>query len=226
MRVASLIFVLSTAVAFTTQRCQLSPRILSRNRATSNRVVRMEVKDILDDSEERMKKSIESVNQNLNTLRTGRATPSLLDRINVDYYGCETPLNQLAGVSVSSGTSLVVDPYDKSALAEIEKALMESDIGIMPQNNGDVIRLSIPAVTEDRRKELLKTAKSLSEDGKVAIRNIRRDALDQVKKLQKSDDISEDNAKDAQESIQSLTDKYVKQVESTMKDKETEIMTV
>ena len=186
------------------------------------------VDEVTTDSSDRMSKSVESVVSNLSTLRAGRPSAALLDRVMVDYFEVETPLIQLASVSVQSGMSLVVSPYDKSAIGDIERAIMESDVGMMPNNDGEKIRLNVPQLTEDRRKELVKDAKRLGEDGKIAIRNIRRDAIDTLKKLGKDKDlgISEDNEKDATTKIQDIHDKYVKQVDEVVAKKEKDILTV
>ena len=186
------------------------------------------VDEVTTDSSDRMSKSEESVVSNLSTLRAGRPSAALLDRVMVDYFEVETPLIQLASVSVQSGMSLVVSPYDKSAIGDIERAIMESDVGMMPNNDGEKIRLNVPQLTEDRRKELVKDAKRLREDGKIAIRNIRRDAIDTLKKLGKDKDlgISEDNEKDATTKIQDIHDKYVKQVDEVVAKKEKDILTV
>ena len=186
------------------------------------------VDEVTTDSSDRMSKSVESVVSNLSTLRAGRPSAALLDRVMVDYFEVETPLIQLASVSVQSGMSLVVSPYDKSAIGDIERAIMESDVGMMPNNDGEKIRLNVPQLTEDRRKELVKDAKRLREDGKIAIRNIRRDAIDTLKKLGKDKDfgISEDNEKDATKKIQEIHDKYVKQVDEVVAKKEKDILTV
>ena len=178
------------------------------------------------DAEERMGKSLESLQGNLATLRTGRAAPEILDRVVVDYYGAPTPLQQLAGVSVPSSSQLMVDPYDKSAIADIEKALIESNLGLTPNNDGAVIRLNIPQLTQDRRKGLAKEAKAIGEECKVAVRNIRRDAIDNVKKLEKNKEISEDASKEGQDDIQKLTDKFVKQIDARIAEKEKEILKV
>ena len=186
------------------------------------------VDEVTTDSSDRMSKSVESVVSNLSTLRAGRPSAALLDRVMVDYFEVETPLIQLASVSVQSGMSLVVSPYDKSAIGDIERAIMESDVGMMPNNDGEKIRLNVPQLTEDRRKELVKDAKRLGEDGKIAIRNLRRDAIDTLKKLGKDKDlgISEDNEKDATTKIQDIHDKYVKQVDEVVAKKEKDILTV
>ena len=178
------------------------------------------------DAEDRMEKSVDSVIQNMGTVRTGRANPQMLDRIKCEYYGVETPINQMATITAPSAQQVAVDPYDKSSLGAIERAIIESGLGLTPQNDGSLIRLNIPDLTEDRRKEMLKICKAIGEEGKVAIRNIRRSNVDAVKKLEKNGDISEDASKDAQEEIQKLTDKKVKEIESIVEKKEKEIMTV
>lgn len=175
---------------------------------------------------ERMDKSVESVLQNMNTIRTGRANPSMLDRVKADYYGCETPLNQMASISAPSAQQLTVEPFDKSALADIERAIMESDLGLTPQNDGNVIRLNIPSLTEDRRKEMMKQCKAIGEDGKVAIRNIRRKAVDAFKKFEKAGEMSEDESKSSQDDIQKMTDAKVKEIDEIVEKKEKEVMKV
>lgn len=178
------------------------------------------------DAEERMNKSVESVVQNMGTIRTGRASPQMLDRVKCEYYGAETPISQLATISVPSAQQLTVDPYDKSSLGEIERAIIESGLGLTPQNDGNIIRLNIPDLTEERRKEMLKQCKAIGEEGKVAIRNIRRSNVESVKKLEKSGDVSEDESKGAQDDIQKLTDKKVKEIDEIVGKKEKEVMKV
>jgi len=183
--------------------------------------------DMLEmETEERMIKSVDSVSQNLQTIRTGRANPKMLDRVMVEYYGAPTPLNQLASVSVPSSSQLVVEAYDKSSLADIEKGIIMSDVGLTPNSDGNVIRINIPPLTEDRRKDMLKQCKAMAEDGKVAVRNVRRDAVDKVKKLEKASELSEDQSKDGQDSIQKLTDKYIKNIDEIVAKKEQEVMKV
>lgn len=182
--------------------------------------------DIKREAESRMSKTIDATSSSFNTIRTGRASASILDRVTVDYYDTETPLKQLATVSVSGGNTIVIDAYDKSCIKQIERALMESDIGIMPSNAGDVIRLTVPPLTKERRKELAKQVKVLAEEGRVALRNIRRDAVDKCKKLEKDKEISQDGSKNIQDALQKLTDKYVKKIEDLFKEKEKDIMTV
>jgi len=184
------------------------------------------IEEVTLDSEERMLKSIESVVTNLATIRTGRANASILDRVKVDYYGAPTPLNQLASISVASAQQLTVQPYDKSSLKDIEKGIIESDLGITPSNDGTVIRLNIPALTEERRKDLLKQCKGLGEEGKVALRNIRRDGVEKLKKMEKASDISKDQSADGQDEMQKLIDKYTKEIDGLVAKKEKELMTV
>ena len=161
---------------------------------------------------------------NLGALRTGRASPDVLKRVVVDYYGAETPLNQLASISVASGTQLVVSPFDKSTLGDVEAALLDANLGMTPNNDGEIIRLNIPQLTEDRRKDVAKEAKAVGEEAKVAVRSTRKKANDSVKK--KGKDLSEDVAKDAQDQIQKLTDKLVKEIDALVAKKEKEVMTV
>lgn len=184
------------------------------------------VTEILPSVEERMAKTIESVRSSFNTIRTGRANPSILDKVVVEYYGAETALNQLASVSVSGSSTLTVEPYDKSCIGDIERALMESDIGLTPNNDGTIIRLIVPPLTQERRKELTKKAKSMAEDGRVALRNVRRDAIDKLKKLEKASEIGKDESKTMQDKVQKKTDGYVKKIDAVLKEKESDLMTV
>lgn len=183
-------------------------------------------KQVLDQAKERMTKSLAAFSRELASIRAGRASAALLDRISVDYYGAATPVNQLAGVSVPEPRLLVITPYDKSILGEIEKAIMKSDIGITPTNDGNVIRLAIPALTEERRKELVKVVKKEAEEAKVAVRNVRRDANDDLKKLEKNGEITEDDLRGYGEDIQKLTDEFIAKVDETAKEKEKEILAV
>jgi ribosome recycling factor len=185
-----------------------------------------ETEEIELDTEERMGKSTESVKKNLQTIRTGRANAAILDLVTVDYYGAPTPLNQMASISVPNSQQLNVDPYDKSVTGDIEKAIIESGLGLTPNNDGTLIRINIPQITEDRRKELLKQCKAIGEDGKVAVRNVRRDGVEAVKKIEKAGDIGEDESKGSQDSIQKLTDKFVKEIDTIVSSKEKEVMTV
>jgi len=186
----------------------------------------LDTKKLVKDTESRMKKTLESLQENLNTIRTGRASPAILDRVMVEYYGAPTPLNQVAGISASSATQLLVDPYDKSTLTLIERAITESGVGLTPNNDGAVIRLNIPGLTQERRKELTKEAKSIGEDSKVAIRNIRRDVVEKLKKLEKNKEISKDESKTVQDNIQKVTDKFVKTSDEVVAQKEKDIMTI
>ncbi|MGM0651830.1 MAG: ribosome recycling factor [Bacillota bacterium] len=182
--------------------------------------------DIYLETDEKMKKVIAAYQRELSTLRAGRASPSLLDRIEVEYYGTMTPLNQLAGVSAPETRLLVIQPWDKGAMSDIEKAILKSDLGLTPTNDGNVIRLAIPQLTEERRKELVKFVRKKSEDSKVSIRNIRRDANDSIKQLEKSGDISEDDSRRAQDDIQELTDEKINEIDKILEVKENEIMEV
>lgn len=184
------------------------------------------VNDILKALDERMDKAIGSVKSNFATIRAGRATPALLDRVQVEYYGSTMPINQLANVSTPEPRMLVITPWDKGSLAEIERAIVKSDLGMMPTNDGSVIRLTIPQLTEQRRQELVKQVKKLAEDGRIAVRNIRRDVNDDVKKLEKSGDISEDDSRRAQEKIQTVTDRFIGEIDKLLTAKEQEILEV
>lgn len=173
-----------------------------------------------------MEKTLQALRRELASLRAGRATPSLLDKIEVEYYGTMTPLNQLSNISAPEPRLLVIQPWDKSAISAIEKALQKSELGITPTNDGDVIRINIPPLTEERRAELVRVVKKTGEEAKVSIRNIRRDANDEYKKMEKSGDLSEDEARRYQEEIQKLTDDFVKQIDEAVTSKEKDIMTV
>ncbi|MGB0563998.1 MAG: ribosome recycling factor [Spirulinaceae cyanobacterium] len=180
----------------------------------------------LSDVEELMQKAIEATQRNFNTVRTGRANASLLDRIEVDYYGSPTPLKSIAGISTPEATMILIQPYDASSMGAIERAISLSDIGLTPNNDGKVIRLNIPPLTQDRRKELAKQVKQLSEDGKVSIRNVRRDAIDDVRKEEKNSEISKDESADLQDEIQKLTNKYTAKIDEILAAKEKDIMTI
>lgn len=180
---------------------------------------------ITEDAESHMKKAIQHLEAELVKIRAGRANPQMLEGIVVDYYGAPTPLNQVANVSVADARTLVIQPWEKNMLQPIERAIIASNIGLNPQNDGALIRLFLPPLTEERRKELVKKVNGEGEHSKVAIRNIRRDAIEEVKKLQK-DGLSEDAAKDAEKDIQQITDKYIALVEKHLQAKEKEIMTV
>ncbi|SHK65426.1 ribosome recycling factor [Desulforamulus aeronauticus] len=183
------------------------------------------VKEIVSSAEENMKKSVDVVRKEFASLRAGRATPALLDKIVVSYYGTPTPLNQMANISVPEARMLVIQPWDKSATPEIERAILKSDVGITPSSDGTVIRLTIPQLTQERRTELVKVIKKKAEEGRVAIRNIRRDINDNLKAKQK-DGVPEDDVKRAQDDLQKTTDKYIKEIDELVKLKEQEIMQV
>jgi ribosome recycling factor len=176
-------------------------------------------------AEDRMDKAIGALKRDLASLRAGRATPALLDRIQVEYYGAMTPVNQLANLSTPDSRTLLIQPWDKSSMSTIEKAIMKSDLGLSPSNDGTVIRIVIPALTEERRADLVKMTKKYGEEAKIAIRNIRRDANDEIKKLEKSG-ISEDESRRHQEDIQKFTDKFIAEVDKVLTSKEKEIMEV
>lgn len=180
----------------------------------------------LDQYEGKMEKSLDSLAGEYTTIRAGRANPHVLDRISVDYYGQPSTLQTVANVSVSEARTLVIQPWEPSLLKEIEKAILTSDLGLTPNNDGKAIRLTFPELTEERRKELVKDVKKKGESAKVAIRNIRRDANDVIKKQQKANEISEDEQKNLESDIQKMTDRYIKKIDGMMEDKSKEIMTV
>ncbi|PLR87439.1 MULTISPECIES: ribosome recycling factor [Bacillus] len=183
-------------------------------------------KQLISNTKEKMTKAIQAYTRELASIRAGRANASLLDKITVDYYGAPTPVNQLAGISVPEARVLVIQPYDKTVLGGIEKAIQKSDLGLNPTNDGSLIRITIPQLTEERRKELVKLVKKESEEAKVAVRNIRRDANDDLKKLEKNGEITEDDLRGYGDDIQKLTDEYISKVDQITKDKEKEIMEV
>ncbi|MDZ7315433.1 MAG: ribosome recycling factor [candidate division KSB1 bacterium] len=176
------------------------------------------------DAKERMEKALETVRSDFAKLRTGKATPALLDGIRIDYYGTPTPLKQVANISAPEPRLLVVQPWERNMLAEIERAIIKSDLGFNPTNDGIVIRIPIPQLSEERRKELVKIAKKNAEEGRVAVRNIRRDVNERLKKAEKAGEISEDESRNAQEDIQKLTDEYIKKIDDLLASKEKEIM--
>ena len=176
--------------------------------------------------EEKMEKAIAQMKREFASVRTGRANPGVLDRVVVDYYGAPTTIRQMAQVSVSEGTSLVITPFDKSIMKEVEKAIIKAELGVAPNNDGVCIRLNFPPLTEERRKETAKEVKKYGEDAKVAIRNVRRDMVDSLKKIEKDENLPEDVAKDNQDKIQKLTDKYVGMIDSLVAEKEKEVLTV
>ena len=184
------------------------------------------IDDLLQDAREHMDKSVDATRHKFQSVRTGRASPALLDRINVDYYGAITPLNQLSTISATEARLLTVQPYDKSSIKAIERAIMESDLGLTPNNDGQVIRLQIPELTEERRKQLVKVVRGLTEEGKVALRNIRRDTMHDLKELRDAGEAGADDEHRAEEALQRLTDDKVKELESLLKSKEAEILEV
>ena len=175
---------------------------------------------------EKMEKTIESLVQRLSEVRAGRANPAILNKVKIDYYGTPTPINQVAGISVPEARMIMIQPWDVSILKEIEKAILASEIGINPNNDGKVIRLVFPELTEEGRKDLVKEIKKYAEDAKVSIRNARRDGIDKAKAMQKDGDITEDELKAAETEIQKITDKYTEEVDKTIAAKETEIMSI
>ncbi|MDJ0955953.1 MAG: ribosome recycling factor [Arenicellales bacterium] len=186
----------------------------------------MNKSEIIKDAESRMKKSVEAIREEMAKIRTGRASTALLDHLKIDYYGNPTPLNQVATVSVSDARTLAVTPWDKSVIPSVEKAILESDLGLNPSTAGEVIRIPIPPLTEERRVEMTKLVKAEGENGKVAIRNIRRDANHHLKELLKNKEIAEDEEKKALDETQKLTDQYVEQLDKIVAEKESEIMEV
>ncbi len=186
----------------------------------------MTVKEIQTLHEDKMKKAIEALRKECASIRAGRATPSLLDKIMVDYYGTPSPVNQVANISVPEPRTIIIQPWEKNMLAPIETSIQKSDLGLTPNSDGSVIRLNIPQLTQERRTELVKMVHKKAEESRVAVRNLRRDANDAVKKLEKDKTISEDEAKKSQDDMQKLTDKYIKEVDSVMAAKEKEIMEV
>ncbi len=176
--------------------------------------------------EEKMNKTISVFEQNLSEIRAGRANPAILNKISVDYYGVSTPINQVAGISVPEARTILIQPWDASILKEIEKEILKSDIGINPNNDGKVIRLTFPELNEERRKEIVKEIKKIAEETRVAIRSIRRDAIDEAKQLQKDSTITEDELKNEEDQIQKLTDKKIQEIDQLLEKKEKEIMQV
>ena len=182
------------------------------------------IDEIIKDAEDRMGKSVESFRSDLTKIRTGRAHPSLLDHITVEYYGAATPLSQVANVSVEDARTLSITPWEKDMVKAIEKAIMKSDLGLTPSSDGKLIRLAIPPLTEERRKELVKVVASTCEDYKIGVRNIRRDSNDMIKSLKKDGDISEDEAFKAQDQVQKITDEHIEKIDEVFKEKEKEIL--
>ena len=184
------------------------------------------MKEQMNIATEKMKKSVKALENELATIRAGRANPAVLDRILVDYYGSPTPINQMAAISVSEARILVIQPWDKTSLTLIEKAIQASDLGINPTNDGSVLRIAFPQLTEERRRELVKDVHKFGEDGKVAIRSIRRDTLEKFKTMKKNSEITEDDLKTCEKDVQNLTDKFVKEIDEVVAEKEKEILSL
>ena len=184
------------------------------------------IENFIGDATQRMDKSVEATHEHFNSVRTGRATPALLDRITIDYYGTPTPLSNMATISAPEARLLSVQPYDQTQIKTIEKAIMESDLGLTPSNDGKLIRLPIPSLTEERRKELVKLVRRYAEDGKVAIRNVRRDVMRHLEELVRNGDVGDDEERRAETQVQKLTDDHVKRIDELLKHKEAEIMEV
>ena len=183
-------------------------------------------KKIIESAEDRLNKTLDGLKKDYGTLRAGRAAPSLLDKVTVDYYGVATPVNQIANVTIPEPRMIMIKPYDRNSLRDIERAIQKSDLGLTPNNDGMTIRLAIPQPTQERRKELVKVVNKKAEEAKVAMRNIRRDANESIKKLEKGKEITEDDRKDAQDEMQKLLDKYIKLVDGAKATKEKEVMEV
>jgi ribosome recycling factor len=182
--------------------------------------------DFVSEAERKMNRSVEAASHEFNTVRTGRASAALLDRVQIDYYGTMTPLQQLASINVPEPRLLTVQPYDPSSIKAIERAIQESDLGLTPSNDGKLIRLPIPQLTEERRKELVKIVRGLAEEGRVAVRNVRRDAMHHLKELVRNGDVGDDEERRAEERVQKLTDDHVAKIDDLLKRKEAEIMEV
>ena len=182
------------------------------------------INELFNDAKDRMNKAIEHFRHEVASIRTGRASSSVLDGVKVDYYGTTTPINNIAHITVPEGQLIVIQPFDPKSLEIIEKAIISSDVGLTPNNDGNVIRLNIPSLTEERRKELIKVVHKIIEEGRVAVRNIRRDANDHLKKYEKDHELSEDNLRRAMDNIQEMTDNYIKELNQVQDTKETEIM--
>jgi ribosome recycling factor len=182
--------------------------------------------ELLADAKERMAKSVESSRGELATVRTGRASPHLLDRIQVDYYGAQTPLKQLANVAATDARLLIVTPFDKGAMGAIEKSIMESDVGLTPSNDGNIIRLAIPEMTEERRREMVKVVNGVAEEGRIAIRNVRRDVMSDLRELKNEGEVGEDDERRAETTLQKQTDEATAEIDALLKGKEAEILEV
>ena len=186
----------------------------------------MAIDDLIQDATRRMDKSVEAAHAEFTTLRTGRASPALLDRVQIDYYGQQTPLKQLATINVPEPRMLTIQPFDPSSIKAIEKALLESDLGLTPSNDGKLIRLPMPQPTEERRKELVKVVRKIAEEGRVAIRNVRRDVMHELRELKEAGEVGKDDEHRAEERVQKLTDEHTKTIDDLLKHKEAEIMEV
>ena len=184
------------------------------------------VKDLLDDAGERMRKAVEATSHEFTSVRTGRASPHLLDRVMVDYYGVQTPLKQLSNIASPEARLLSITPYDKSSIKSIEKAILESDVGLTPSNDGQIIRLVIPELTEERRKELVKVVHRLSEEGRISVRNVRRDVMHDLRELKNDGELGADEEKRAEEALQKLTDQHIGEIDEALQHKEKDILEV
>jgi ribosome recycling factor len=184
------------------------------------------IDDLLQDAREHMAKSVDATRGKFNTVRTGRASPTLLDRVVVDYYGAQTPLKQLATIHAAEARLLTIQPYDKSSIRSIERAIQESDLGLTPNNDGQLIRLQIPEMTEERRREMVKVARNVAEEGRVAVRNIRRDVMHDLRELREAGEAGADDEQRAEQALQKLTDEKIAEIEAALKAKEAEILEV
>ncbi len=184
------------------------------------------MKEIKNRAKEKMEKTVNVLLSDFATIRAGRANPNVLNKVTVEYYGAPTPINQMAAISVAEARVLVITPWDKSTLKQIEKAIQASDVGINPQNDGQVLRLVFPQLTEDRRKEIVKDVKKMGEESKVAVRSIRRDAIEKIKKMKKNNEITEDEQADGEDDIQKLTDKFIKEIDGYVSEKEQEVLSL
>jgi ribosome recycling factor len=181
---------------------------------------------LLSDADERMVKSVDNSREKVGTVRTGRASPALLERVQVDYYGTKTPINQMANIAASEARLLSISPYDKSALPAIEKAIIDADLGLTPNNDGNIVRIQIPELTEERRNEMVKQVRALAEEGRIAIRNIRREVMQELKELRTGGDVGEDDEKRGEADLQKLTDKHIAEVDTQLANKESDLLEV
>lgn len=186
----------------------------------------MAVKELMEQAQAKMRKAVAATQEDFSVIRTGRASPHLLDRLEIDYYGSRTPLGQIAGISVPEARQLVISPYDRSCMGAIEKAINASDLGLHPSNDGSVIRLIFPPLTQERRKQLIKQVKEMAEDGKIAVRNIRRHSKEELEKMKKDGELSEDDLKRSEKELQKLTDRYVEEIDRILGHKEQELLEV